>query len=405
MKTSAANEEVLYHLTLLRHGESTGNVQRLLQGQADYELSPLGRQQSQRLAARWLAEAARFEHIISSPLARALQTAEIISATLDVPLEKDLDWMERDFGNLSGRVLSEQDLNILRSNFKNPFEPLGETGESQWDAYHRAQRAITHLLQRPPGRYLVVAHGGIINQALRVIVGLPPRPGSDGPRFILSNAAFASLSYAPAEQVWRLFRLNDKQHLEGLSADLLATPEVEQANPVHETEGDPPAGPVLPLPMQIRPALSADLEGVIDVFAETDLLHAAAQPDIFRQPQDSSSIRSFYQGQFLLPDAYLLVADLQGEIVGGLLAVVKEAPLAAILKPRRWLSISNIAVKPAYRGLGIGQALMEQAQTLARQLNLHAVELTVWEFNSDARRFYERLGYQTNRRVMWVEVK
>jgi broad specificity phosphatase PhoE len=230
MGNSKVDKEILYHLTLLRHGESTGNVQGLLQGQADYELSPFGRQQTQRLAKRWTAEAAYFERIISSPLTRALQTAEIIATALNVSIEIDPDWMERDFGKLSGRILSEEDLKSLRRSFKIPSEPLGETGESQWDAYHRVERAVINILQRPPGRYLVVAHGGIINQALHYILGLSPRPGSDGPRFILSNSAFASLSYAPNGQIWRLFGLNDNQHLEGLSAELTAASVVDQGH-------------------------------------------------------------------------------------------------------------------------------------------------------------------------------
>jgi 2,3-bisphosphoglycerate-dependent phosphoglycerate mutase len=227
MKNSKVDEETLYHLTLLRHGESTGNALGLLQGRADYELSPFGRQQAISLAVRWVVEAAHFERIISSPLTRAQQTAEIIANALDIPIEQDPDWMERDYGNLNGRKLSEQDLRTLRRNFKLPSKPLGETGESQWDVYHRAEHAVIKLLQHPPARYLVVAHGGIINQAFRYILGLPPTPGSDGPRFILSNAAFASLSYEPKEKIWRLFGLNDKQHLNNLSVEQLSAQDVE----------------------------------------------------------------------------------------------------------------------------------------------------------------------------------
>jgi 2,3-bisphosphoglycerate-dependent phosphoglycerate mutase len=405
MKNSKVDEETLYHLTLLRHGESTGNAQGLLQGQVDYELSPFGRQQVIRLAVRWVAEAAHFERIISSPLKRALQTAEIIANALDIPIEQDADWMERDFGNLSGRILSEQDLRTLRKNFKIPSEPLGETGESQWDAYHRAERAVTNLLQHPPGRYLVVAHGGIINQALRYILGVPPTPGSDGPRFILSNAAFASLSYAPNEQIWRLFTLNDKQHLEDLSVGQSDAQEVEQRLAVQPNHLFELTYQSSTFRCHIRQASSQDLDRLIEIFIETDKLHAATRPDILSIHQELFSSHSFYEDRIIRKDNYFLIADVQGEIAGGLHANVQTTPSNAMLEPRHRLTISNIAVKPTYRGLGLGRALMEQAHILASQLGLQTVELTVWEFNESARLFVEHLGYQTSRRVMSLVTK
>jgi ribosomal protein S18 acetylase RimI-like enzyme len=76
-----------------------------------------------------------------------------------------------------------------------------------------------------------------------------------------------------------------------------------------------------------------------------------------------------------------------------------------MLEPRRYLTISNIAVKPTYRGLGLGRALMEQAQAPASRFGLQTVELTVWDFHERVRNFFEHLGYQTSRRVMWLEIK
>src|SRR5512135_2406685 len=97
-----------YHITLLRHGESTGNAEGRLQGQADYPLSPTGRGQAAVLARRWLAEGVRFDRIISSPLLRARQTAEIIAAALDsLPIVFNDDWLERDYGLLTGLEASE----------------------------------------------------------------------------------------------------------------------------------------------------------------------------------------------------------------------------------------------------------------------------------------------------------
>jgi ribosomal protein S18 acetylase RimI-like enzyme len=60
--------------------------------------------------------------------------------------------------------------------------------------------------------------------------------------------------------------------------------------------------------------------------------------------------------------------------------------------PRRSASI-GIAVDEAWRGRGIGTALMDTAAAWAVGRGLDALELDVADPNADARRLYERLGY------------
>jgi hypothetical protein len=83
----------LYCITLLRHGESLGNYEGRHQGQADFPLTDRGRIQTQALLKRWKSERISFDLIISSPLKRARETAEMISAELKILLEFDPLWM------------------------------------------------------------------------------------------------------------------------------------------------------------------------------------------------------------------------------------------------------------------------------------------------------------------------
>ena len=82
--------QAIYQVTLLRHGESIGNFEGRHQGQADFPLTERGRQQVNALVNRWIAEKKPFDLVISSPLARARETAEIIASSLGVPLELEL---------------------------------------------------------------------------------------------------------------------------------------------------------------------------------------------------------------------------------------------------------------------------------------------------------------------------
>jgi broad specificity phosphatase PhoE len=201
-----------YHLTLLRHGESLGNAENRLQGQADFPLTETGRQQAHALAERWLAEGVTFDRVISSPLKRSRETAEIIAAALDLPVEYNPVWMERNYGKLSGMSFEEATQTEGRPLYTDPYLPVGETGESLWDLYLRGGEALRSLLSRPAGRYLVVSHGGILNMLLYAILGITPQANLRGARFPFLNTAFATLLYTPSEHIWRMFAVNDQTH-------------------------------------------------------------------------------------------------------------------------------------------------------------------------------------------------
>ena len=112
-----AYEKLIYHFTLLRHGESIGNAQSRWQGQSDYPLTERGRAQARALAERWQAENVKFDLVIASPLVRARETAEIISQALNAQLEIDPIWMERDIGEMEGLTAEE-----VRQRPQPPFE-------------------------------------------------------------------------------------------------------------------------------------------------------------------------------------------------------------------------------------------------------------------------------------------
>ena len=55
---------------------------------------------------------------------------------------------------------------------------------------------MQNVVRRGPGRYLVVAHGNVLNAALRTIAGVPPLPDGLGLRFGLGDAGYVRTSYA-----------------------------------------------------------------------------------------------------------------------------------------------------------------------------------------------------------------
>ncbi len=199
-----------YYVTFLRHGESLGNQENRFQGQADFPLTEKGREQARSLASLWRSEGATFDRCFASPLLRAKETAEIVCAALEIPLEFEPLWMEMDNGRLAGLRDDEIDWDE-EPKFLTPYTRFGETGESRLEVFLRASRAIQTILDRKPGRYLVVSHGGILNMAMYSILSIAPQSHHHGPRFLFQNTTFAEFSYDPEWHNWRLLRF-DRPH-------------------------------------------------------------------------------------------------------------------------------------------------------------------------------------------------
>lgn len=201
-----------YQITLLRHGESVGNAEARWQGQADFPLTETGREQARTLASRWMQEAVRFDHVIASPLQRARETAEILSGALGARLEIDPIWMERDNGDFAGLTHSEARQKFPPPAFTTPYDFVGGKGEGDWELFLRAGQALHSLLRREPARYLVVSHGGMLNQVMHAVLGLAPQANNAGVSFRFGNTAFAQLRYFPHQHRWAVERLNDHSH-------------------------------------------------------------------------------------------------------------------------------------------------------------------------------------------------
>ena len=202
-----------YIFTFLRHGESTGNAEKRHQGQADFPLTKLGSTQIKKLADYWEKRGMEFDLAISSPLSRAKESAEIISKALKIELIFDPIWMERDNGELAGLPHEEAMKKLPPPDFIPLYQPIASTGESQWELFLRAGKALNQLMKNPPGRYLIISHGGLLNMVMLAAVGLTPQPNFQGPVFRFSNTGYTTLKYLPERDNWIVQGHNTTFHL------------------------------------------------------------------------------------------------------------------------------------------------------------------------------------------------
>jgi broad specificity phosphatase PhoE len=166
---------------LVRHGESTWNVERLIQGHADdAQLTPRGREQAAGAASTLRAEGA--VRVVSSDLARASETAQIISQDLALPLSFDEGLRERHYGDLEGRLAD--DVGALMNDVIDGVivdasaHPGG--GESLEEFLGRSRQTLERLARAYPGeRVIAVTHGGVI----RVLRAAQANPTLTGERW------------------------------------------------------------------------------------------------------------------------------------------------------------------------------------------------------------------------------
>jgi broad specificity phosphatase PhoE len=210
-----SSDKPVYNFVFLRHGESIGNAESRWQGQSDYALTEQGRAQARALAERWKSEAAKFDLIVSSPLVRAKETAEIIASALGAKIELDPLLLERNIGEMEGLTMEEV-RKIPQPPYITPYDPIGGEGEGDWALFLRAGQALHDLVLRPPGSYLIVSHGGLLNQLMNAIIGIAPHVDPSGVRFRFENTAFARVIYFPYQHRWVIDTVNDRAHLKSI---------------------------------------------------------------------------------------------------------------------------------------------------------------------------------------------
>lgn len=156
-------------ILLARHGQTALSVDRRYSGQGDPELTELGVAQAERTAAR-LAALPHLEAVVSSPLSRALGTAERAAEAAGVPLIVDDDLIETDFGSWEGltfREASEQNPDV-HSRWLGDTTVSPPGGESFDAVRERVERGLHRIVSERPGQVVaVVSHVTPIKLAIR----------------------------------------------------------------------------------------------------------------------------------------------------------------------------------------------------------------------------------------------
>jgi 2,3-bisphosphoglycerate-dependent phosphoglycerate mutase len=200
-------------LLLVRHGQSEDAVEgkpfARLAGHADPPLSPLGRDQAHRLAARLATE--HVDAVYVTSLRRTAETAAPLAGLLGIEPEVEGDLREIYLGEWEGWVFEQKFVD------RDPLA-LQMVREQRWDLVpgaepvgdfaRRVRAGIERIATRHPDqRVVVVAHGGTIGEVLAQAAGSQP--------WAFVGADNASLSHLVVTgDRWVIRRFNDTTHLD-----------------------------------------------------------------------------------------------------------------------------------------------------------------------------------------------
>lgn len=148
-------------IILIRHGETDWNCLNRINGLTDIPLNENGVRQAQKTADYLKTLNLDNTELWSSPLRRAKVTANIIGKVLNIETESKIELIERDFGDLEGKVIA--DVN---------WEEDSQLMESYIDLFKRIEVVIEEIKEKEDKTIIIVTHASIIRHFIYLLIGL-----------------------------------------------------------------------------------------------------------------------------------------------------------------------------------------------------------------------------------------
>ena len=156
------------------------------------------------------------------------------------------------------------------------------------------------------------------------------------------------------------------------------------------------------IPITIRLATLADYPGFARVARETQEYHVALLPEVFRSVAVAVPAE-YFAGMVAGDESRILLAERAGVITGYATLQLRHATLD-LLVPRTDCHIDNFGVSAQARGMGVGRLLFAACRERAREMGAASLELSCWEANQIAMRFYKRMGMRVSRRSLTLDL-
>jgi len=208
MKTNILDRTVII---IVRHGECKGNREGLFRGRSDFPLNEIGFFQAGELAKEM--KSLQPTKIFTSPLARAIQTAEIISRECHIEVEKREGMNNIELGPWEGKskeYIAKKYPEQWQVWLNEPEKLMVQGMESLHQVQKRAKRDLDHIIKQFFGEtIIIVSHRAVLKPLIACCLGINK---SYFWRIHLDTASYSILHFEKSRG-FTLVQLNQNKHL------------------------------------------------------------------------------------------------------------------------------------------------------------------------------------------------
>ncbi len=152
--------------------------------------------------------------------------------------------------------------------------------------------------------------------------------------------------------------------------------------------------------MEIRDMESKDYPEIDRLMKELHELHVKGRPDLYTELEHPYS-REEFEKIVSDPEIIAILAEEKSVVIGLCIGTLRKK---SGMVETKTMYIEDLIVDRNFRGKGIASQLYEEMEERGRNTGAKRLDLMVWEFNSDAKRFYEKQGMRPQRYIYEKEL-
>ena len=152
--------------------------------------------------------------------------------------------------------------------------------------------------------------------------------------------------------------------------------------------------------MVIRLAKEKDIDEILKLLGQVLQIHADLRPDIFVADTTKYSRQEIMRMIKDTSNPIYVAVDEDDRCVGYAFCQIIEPSKSQNMVPIRQLFIDDLCVDESSRGRHVGEALFEYVKKEAKNLGCYEVTLNVWEGNTSAEKFYNKMGMKVKEKRM-----
>lgn len=149
----------------------------------------------------------------------------------------------------------------------------------------------------------------------------------------------------------------------------------------------------------IRCARLEDINQINIIRKQVNDLHVKAYPKFFK-PGFPKAMQEYLKEYINAQNKFLLIYDDNGLISSYAMVNVVTKPETSYRFQCQYLEIEEIGTLQTHQGKGYATKIIQNIKKIGLERNIHKIELNMWNFNENASKFYEKVGFRTYKKYL-----